>query len=282
MPDMAAGPVSEPLAILAGGGSLPAEVAAAARAAGRPVTVFAIAGPAGDDLGAFAPVAMKFGQLGFLFRRCRAAGVRDLVVIGGVPRRLPRLSECDLAGLWHVFRNRRLLAAGDDTVLRRVSRLLEAGGLRLVGAAEVAPGLLADEGAHGSIVAPASALLDIAVGRAAARDHGRRDLGQGVVVAGGAVVAREAVDGTDAMLARLAAGSARGGVLVKCAKPQQDLRLDMPAVGPATVAAAHAAGLAGIAVEAGATLIARRAETVAAADAAGLFLHGMTRRGGGA
>ncbi|MBP0649809.1 LpxI family protein, partial [Mycobacterium tuberculosis] len=104
----------------------------------------------------------------------------------------------------------------------------------------------------------------------------------GVVVRDSAIVAREAVDGTDAMLARLADGSAAGGVLVKCLKPQQDLRLDLPAIGPGTVAGARVAGLAGIAVEAGTTLIADRAATLAAADASGLFIHGVAGTGGAA
>lgn len=271
-----------PLGILAGGGVLPAEVARAVRAGGRPVVVLAIAGEAAPELNEFAPVWLKRGQLGRLFAACRGAGVRELVVIGAIrERRLPHLAECDLAGLWHVWRNRRLLRSGDDGVLRRVARLLEAGGLRLVGAAEVAPALVAPAGVLGEFAPSDTALIDIAVGLAAARAHGADDLGQGVVVAGGRVVAREAVDGTDAMLARLVDGSAAGGVLVKCLKPQQDRRLDMPAIGPATIAAARAAKLAGIAVEAGGALVADRAGMRAAADAAGIFVYGAGQPGRG-
>lgn len=281
MADADAEPHSGPLGILAGGGVLPAEVARAVAATGRRVLMFGLVGEAGPEIAAFAPIPVQRGQLGRLFRLCRRAGARDLVVIGGVSqRRLPRLTECDLAGLWHVWRNRDLLRSGDDGVLRRVGALLEAGGLRLVGAAAAAPGLLAPAGSFGEFAPSDLALVDIAVGLAAARELGARDLGQGVVVAAGAVVAREAVDGTDAMLARLAAcGAARGGVLIKCLKPQQDPRFDMPAVGPATVAAARAAGLAGIAVEAGRTLVADRAGMIAAADAAGLFVYGAAEPG---
>lgn len=272
-----------PLGILAGGGTLPAEVAGAVRGSGRPVVVLALVGEASSDLAAFSPIWLKRGQLGRLFRACRQAGVLELVVIGGIrERRLPRLGECDLAGLWHVFRNRDLLKSGDDGVLRQVARLIEAGGIRLLGAAEVAPQLLAPAGALGEFAPSDRSLVDIAVGLAAAREHGARDLGQGVVVANGVVVAREAIDGTDAMLARLVAGAATGGVLVKCLKPNQDQRFDMPAIGPATIAAAKAAGLAGIAVEADATLIAERAATRAAADAAGLFVYGARSPGRGA
>lgn len=272
-----------PLGILAGGGSLPAEVAAVARAGGRDVHVLAIIGEASAEaLAPFAPVWLKRGQLGRLFRLCRAAGVRDLVIIGGIARRMPRPTECDLAGLWHVVRNRDLLRGGDDGALRRVARLIEVGDLRLVGVAEVAPSLVAAAGTLGEFAPSDRALVDIAIGLAAARDLGRRDIGQGVVVANGEVVAREAVDGTDAMLARLAVDrAAAGGVLIKCRKPQQDPRLDLPAIGPGTIAAARAAGLAGIAVEAGATLIADRPATRAAADAAGIFVYGAGQPGRG-
>jgi DUF1009 family protein len=271
-----------PLGILAAGGALPAEVARAVAAGGRRVVLLALIGVASPDLAAFDPIWLKRGQLGRLFRTCRQRGVRQLVLIGGMDRRMPRVSECDLTGLWQAWRHRDMLRAGDDSVLRRVARLLEPGGLTLVGAAEVAPGLLAPTGAMGAFAPPDASLIDIATGLAAARDLGRRDVGQGVVVAGGAVVAREGVAGTDAMLAELAAsGAARGGVLVKCLKPQQDRRFDMPAIGPGTVAAARAAGLAGIAVEAGATLIAERARTLQAADAAGLFVYGAAVPGRG-
>ncbi|WP_407051283.1 UDP-2,3-diacylglucosamine diphosphatase LpxI domain-containing protein [Methyloraptor flagellatus] len=109
---------------------------------------------------------------------------------------------------------------------------------------------------------------------------GRRDKGQGVVVAAGRVVAEEGPDGTDAMLARVAAaGTAQGGVLVKAMKPTQDPRLDLPAIGPDTVANAHAAGLAGVAVETGRAIVAHRGATIAAADAAALFVYGTAGDG---
>lgn len=272
-----------PLGILAAGGALPAEVARAVQASGRRVIMLALIGVASPDLAAFNPIWLKRGQLGRLFRACRAHGVRQLVLIGGMDRRMPRVSECDLTGLWQAWRHRDLLRAGDDSVLRRVARLLEPGGLTLVGAAEVAPGLLAPAGAMGAFAPPDASLIDIATGLAAARDLGRRDVGQGVVVANGVIVASETSDGTDAMLQSLTtSGAARGGVLVKCLKPQQDRRFDMPAIGPGTVAVARAAGLAGIAVEAGATLIAERARTLADADAAGQFVFGATPSGRGA
>ncbi|MFM7345300.1 MAG: UDP-2,3-diacylglucosamine diphosphatase LpxI domain-containing protein, partial [Tagaea sp.] len=137
-----------------------------------------------------------------------------------------------------------------------------------LGAQDVVPELLAPEGALGA-VAPASA--EIAFGLAAAKAWGGTQKGQAVLVRDGAVVAREGRGGTAAMLR---GHDARGAVLVKAAMPGQERRVDLPTIGPDTVAQARDAGLRGIAVEAGAALILDRAETAAAADAAGLFLAG--------
>jgi DUF1009 family protein len=148
--------------------------------------------------------------------------------------------------------------------------------------AEVAPSLLAPEGQVGAVAVAADETGDLALGREVLGAVSRFDIGQAVVVIGGRVVALEAAEGTDAMLARVAAlrrdgrvrAGKRRGVLVKMAKRGQDLRTDLPVIGADTVENAAAAGLAGIAVEAGRTLIAERPATVAAADRAGLFVVG--------
>lgn len=278
-----------PLAILAGGGAFPRLVAETVRAEGGEVIVAAIRGEADASLEAFPHRWVGRGQLGAVLRLFSDAGASRLVIVGGIrERRLPRLSEIDLGALWVLLTHLRILRHGDDGLLRRIARIFEARGLTIVGAAEIAPGLLAPEGPLGARRPDPQALDDIAVGVTAARDLGARDLGQGVIVVDGRIAAEEGRAGTDALLAAHAAGrdpkAPRRGVLVKCAKPQQDLRLDMPAIGPATVEAAARAGLAGIAVEAGATLVADRAALAAAADAAGLFVYGVTggRSGEGA
>jgi DUF1009 family protein len=279
------GNTSGPLAILAGGGAFPVAVAEAARARGRAVVIAAIRGEADREIEAFPHRWVGRGQLGTVMRLFREAGARDLVIIGGIrDRRLPRPSELDFGAVFEFLRNLRILSRGDDSLLRRIARIFEARGLRIVGAAEVAPHLLMPRGRLGAVEPSAAALADVAVGIEGAREHGRRDLGQAVIVVDGRVVAREGRDGTDALLAAHGAsrppGAARCGVLVKLPKPIQDLRLDMPAIGPATVAAAAAACLAGIAVEAGGTLVADREAVVAAADAAGLWIHGFEREAG--
>ncbi|WP_333826083.1 LpxI family protein [Pinisolibacter sp.] len=271
---------SGPLAILAGGGDFPGLVAAAARARGREVIIAAIRGEAGPSIEAFPHRWVGRGQLGTVLRLFRDAGARDLVIVGGIrDRRLPRLCELDFGAVVEFLRNLRILRRGDDSLLRKIARIFERRGLRIVGAGEAAPDLLMRAGALGEARPDASARADIECGIAAARDHGARDLGQAVIVVDGRVVAREGRDGTDAMLAAHAAtrrpGEPRRGVLVKLPKPIQDLRLDMPAIGCGTVDAAASAGLAGIAVEAGGTLVADAAGVGAAADAAGLWVWGF-------
>lgn len=265
--------------ILAGGGRFPVLIAEAARARGRAVTIAGIRGEADPAIEAFDHVWIGRGHLSRLIRLARRVGARDLVIIGGMKeRRMPRLSEFDLTDLVEIVRHWRLLTHGEDGILRRLARLFEARGLRVVGAGEVAPELLMPLGALGAHRPDADALDTIAFGVTEARHHGRGDVGQGVVVADHTVLVKEGTAGTDAMIAALVAlpSSIKSrGVVVKCPKPIQDIRLDMPAIGPATVRAAAAAGLRGLAVVAGETLVADRDELVRVADAAGLFVWGV-------
>jgi DUF1009 family protein len=270
-----------PLAILAGGGEFPVRVASAAIAAGRPVRVFGIVEEASAAIEAYPHVWLKRGQLGALVAGLRSAGIVDLVMIGGIrQRRMPRLDEIDAGGLWHIVCNLGLLRRGDDSVLRFIARVIEARGFRVVGAADVAPDLAIGAGVFTRVHPGEADWLDIDVGLEAARALGARDRGQAVVAMNGSVIARETAAGTDAMLAtvgRLSRSSSTAtGCLVKCLKPGQDRRLDMPAIGPDTVAAAISAGLRGIAVGAGETLVIDLAAVVAALDAHGMFLVGVT------
>ena len=268
------------LVILAGGGRFPVLVAEAARRQGRDVTIAAIRGEADEAITQFPHRWIGRGQLGTLMKLMRAEGARDLVIVGGIKaRRLPRLSELDLGGILEVIRHWRILRHGDDGLLRKIARLFEMRGLRVVGAAEVAPELLMPKGALGHLMPTATDLVDMSIGLSGARAHGREDRGQAVIVRHGVVVLKEGPEGTDAMIASFgvmrAAGSVDGGILIKCPKPRQDRRLDMPAIGPETVRSATAAGLRGIAVEAGGTIVADREEMVRLADAAGIFVWGM-------
>jgi DUF1009 family protein len=176
---------------------------------------------------------------------------------------------------------------GDDRLLSGVASFLEERGFRLLGAHEVAPEILMPEGSTGRLAPDAGALDDIRFGFSLLRAIGSFDVGQATVVAGLRVLAVEAAEGTAAMLGRIAAMRSNGrlklppraGVLVKAAKPGQDRRIDLPAIGPDTVAQAKAAGLAGIAVEAGSTIVAEPDRLARHADEAGLFVVGVAPRG---
>lgn len=272
------------LGILAGGGRFPILVAEAALAQGRPVIIAAIRGEADPAISAYPHRWIGRGQVGTLISLLKHHHARELVIIGGMrQRRLPYPSEMDLSGIFVLLRNWRLLKSGDDGTLRKIARILETRDIRVVGAVEVAPELLMPSGALGACRPSAAVEADIERGLAAARAHGDEDLGQAVIVADGMVALKEGPTGTDAMIATWASlrreRSGRRGVLVKCPKPRQDRRLDLPAIGPDTVRSAAAAGLAGIAVEAGGTIVADRAEMVRIADELGLFVWGIDGRG---
>lgn len=267
------------VAILAGGGAFPLAVAAAVEARGGRAFLIGIRGEADPAIATFPHTWIALGQIGHLFAAARKRKLSRLVMIGSiVSRRLPRPWELDLVGLMHLWKNRDIMKSGDDTTLRRVAKLIEAGGFEVVAAADVAPNLVMPAGPIGKFAPEGSDWRDIAAGFAAAKELGARDLGQGVIAVDGTVARREDRRGTDAMLADHAGAHGRGprgGVLVKCLKPQQDRRLDMPALGTRTVDGAARAGLRGIAVEAGGTLVLNLEEVARAADLAGLYVVGV-------
>jgi DUF1009 family protein len=266
------------LGILAGGGPLPGRVAAAAQAAGREVFLVGLEGHA--DAAVLAPYPhgwARLGAAGRILALLRAHHCRDVVLVG--PVRRPSLLDLrpDAEGARLLARIGRAAFGGDDGLLAAIVRVLAEEGFAVLGAHEVLTEAVAPRGTLGRHAPDAQALADVARGVAVARALGAVDVGQGCVVQQGIVLAVEAVEGTDAMLARAArlVRPGPGGVLVKLVKPGQERRADLPTIGPATVRAATAAGLRGLAVEAGGTLVTDRATLVAAADAAGLFLIGI-------
>ncbi|HET7412229.1 MAG TPA: UDP-2,3-diacylglucosamine diphosphatase LpxI [Pararhizobium sp.] len=273
-----------PLAIIAGGGSLPVHVAEAARLSGRKLLVVGIEGEADPDIAAFSPEWINWGQIGKLERLLAEHGTQDIVLIGNISARPDfkhfRLDFGTVRILPEVVS---ILIGGDNTVLSGAIRLLEARGYSIVGAHEIAADLTASGGPAAGVPPRGDDLLDLETAIRASRDIGALDAGQAAVAIGGRVVALEAAEGTDAMLERVAGlrrdgrlrANGRAGVLAKCAKPQQDLRVDMPTIGPKTVEGAAAAGLAGIGIEAGRVMIVDRAETLRRAEATGLFIFAV-------
>ena len=265
------------LGILAGAGELPLRVIEACRAAARPVFVLGFEGSA--DPGDFAGLPHAFVRLGAAgegLRLLRENGVEELVMAGAVRR--PSLAA--LRPDWRTakfFARVGLAALGDDGLLRAIIGELENEGFRVVGVDSILGDALAPLGPLGASKPDSQAEADIGIGVKHARALGALDIGQAVVVQQGLVLGVEAIEGTDALVERCGAlrRAGHGGVLVKLAKPGQERRADLPTIGPRTVAAASAAGLCGIAVEAGATLLVDRAALIAAADGAGLFVTGI-------
>lgn len=270
-----------PLAIIAGGGALPCALAEAATRAGRSVHILGIRGEAEPGIARYPHTWLKWGEVGRLFATLEGQGCRDLVIIGAVTR--PDLANVrfDFGAIRNLPSLLRLGIGGDNHVLSSIVRFLEGKGYHVRGAGEVAPELLAGEGALGAKAPSVEQRADIDTAFRVVEALGRLDVGQAAVVAKGHVIAVEAAEGTDAMLARCGElrqeqrRRDREGVLVKAPKPRQEERVDMPAIGPDTVRSAAQAGLAGIAVAAGRVLIAERAATIAAADEHGLFLWGQ-------
>ncbi len=266
------------LGILAGGGPFPGRVASAALAAGRRVFVVALRGFAETSvIGPFPHAVIRMGAAGEILAQLRAAGCTDLVLVG--PVRRPSLMDLrpDAEGARIMARIGRAAFAGDDGLLAAIVRVLGEEGFRVLGAHEVLTEAVGPRGQMSRIAPDAAAMADIERGAAVMRALGGADVGQACVVQQGVVLAVEAIEGTDAMLAR-AAGLARpgpGGVLVKLVKSGQDRRADLPTIGPATLRAAASAGLRGVAFEAGGTLLTDRAGCISEADAAGLFLLGI-------
>jgi DUF1009 family protein len=272
------------LGLIAGGGELPRAVAASAKAAGREVFVVALAGSVTEDwINAFPHEFLSPGEPGRIIKAFKAAGARQVLLCGRVDR--PKFNEMKLDAKGMLLLPKAIAAAkqGDDALLRFIVGICEDAGLAAISVAEAAPGLVCAEGPLGARAPQAEHRADIERAFAIVHALGALDVGQAAVVCEGLALAVEAAEGTDAMLARIGAlrESLRGtaarprGVLVKALKPTQDAKTDMPVVGVQTVRGAHAAHLAGIALEAGASLILDKAAVAAEADKLGLFVTGI-------
>ncbi|HEY3893715.1 MAG TPA: UDP-2,3-diacylglucosamine diphosphatase LpxI [Bradyrhizobium sp.] len=276
--------ISSPVGLIAGGGVMPFAVADSLAARGIHPVLFALRGACDPErVARFRHHWISVGQIGRAVKLFRAENCRDLVFIGTLVR--PALSEIRLdwatlrvlGRVWASFRG------GDDHLLSGIGGILEQDGFRMVGIRDVAPDLLMPEGCLTRAIPDDHALADIARGRDVLDALGRFDIGQAAIVIDGHVVGVEDIEGTDGLLARVARLRAEGriraatarGVLVKAPKSGQDLRFDLPTMGPRTVEGAAAARLAGIAIAAGHTMVADPQATIEAADAAGLFVTGV-------
>ena len=278
-------PPDDSLAIICGGGSFPAAVADAVARRGRRPVMFGIKGWADAAvIERYAHHWIAIGQAGRFFRLARAENCREVLFIGTLLR--PPLSALRLD--WQTIklmpRVIRFFRGGDDKLLSGVAGVAETGGLRVVGVKDVAPEIFVPQGVLGRHAPTERDRVDIARALTVIGALGPFDVGQAAIVANNNVLAVEAAEGTDNMLMRIAELRKLGrvtsplgaGVLVKAPKSGQDRRFDLPSIGPRTIENIARAGLAGLAVTAGSTMIAEADQAIAAADRAGIFLVGVS------
>jgi DUF1009 family protein len=265
----------EPLGVIAGGGSLPLRVVQAASAMGRPVHVVVLEGH--GDPAAYAGqshATLRWGLAAQMLSWLKQHGVRQVVLAGTVARPSLLSLRPDAASMKLLGRIGRAAFNGDDSILRAVMKVLAEEGFEVVGAQALLTGLLPEAALLAGPMPDDVARGDIARGLAVCHAMGAVDVGQAVIVQQGLVLGVEAIEGTDALILR-AGGLKREGpapILVKALKPTQSTLADLPTIGPKTVESAHTAGLRGLAFQANGTILLERDTTIAAAEAAGIFL----------
>ncbi len=271
--------VSERLGLIAGDGDLPALIARAAHRSGALIHAVGFPGITDPSLEEYVDRLdwVRLGQVAAVLESLHGAGVKDALLAGKVTKA-------------HLYQHRdsleldamassvlgRLADRADDSLLLAIADLLAEEGIALRAQSEFVPELLAPAGPLGRHRPTQAELEDVRFGARMARELGRLDVGQTVVVARGAVLALEAVEGTDAAIARGCELGGPGGVVVKLAKPNQDPRFDVPAVGPGTLRAAMAGRARVLAFETGQTLLLDRPSLVSEADRAEIVLLGIT------
>ncbi|QHQ34720.1 LpxI family protein [Algicella marina] len=273
------------LAIVAGSGVLPRMLAEDCKRSGRAYAVIKFEGIALDWVTGHPVIPAVFEKPGRLFKDIARAGLKQVTFAGGMSR--PKISPLrfDLTGIRLAPKLFKALKGGDDAALRIVTEIFEAEGLSIVAAHELLESLLVPEGVLTKGQPSDADKADAARAAAIVEAIGAVDVGQGAVVAQGICLGLESIQGTDAMLAHVAATGgpfrpdAQGakGVLLKAPKPGQDWRTDLPAIGPDTLRNAHSAGLAGVVIEAGGVLVLGREEVVAQANALEMFLWSRPR-----
>jgi DUF1009 family protein len=273
------------LGLIAGGGALPVSVAARCEAEGRPVFVVRLAGFADVHLARYPGLEAGMAEFGRILSALKKAGCTAVCFAGTVSRPDFRTLKPDLKGAALMPGIIAAATRGDDALLRKILSVFEGEGYAIEGADDILGGETLTAGALGAVRPTEEQLSDLRKALHVAEKSGELDVGQGAVVCHGLVLAVEAQEGTDAMLARVAGlpadlrGSARErkGALAKAPKPIQDMRVDMPVIGARTVEMAAAAGLAGVGGVAGRLILIDRAGLIEAADRLGLFVWGEQR-----
>ena len=270
------------LGLIAGGGELPKHVLQAATEDGLETTIIGLRGhtKAEDYKGQY---FFKVAEFGKIVKRLKKSGCTHLCFAGTVERPNFKNLKPDLKGMLHIAGAMKAAKEGDDALLRYLLSLFEKEGFEIVAPQTLCQSLLLPEGILGTVKILDAQSEDTRKACEVASQIGALDIGQAAVVCRGVVLAVEAQEGTDAMLGRILSlpktirGTLdnRSGVLAKMVKPGQDIRVDLPTIGPLTVENASKAGLAGIVGEGGRAFIIEREKTIQMANEAGLFIAGL-------
>jgi len=269
----------QPIGLIAGSGMMPVEIIKHCNKHNIPVFVvglepFATAEQLNDAPHIFA----KMGEAGKILKALKENNVRDIVLAGGIKR--PSFKELipDWEGM-KIVAKLAMKKMSDDNLFRAVMDEIENRGFKIVGIEEVVPEMLFQEGVYGNVKPSKEDMDDIERGWTVAKAIGAVDVGQAVVVQEGLVLAMEAIEGTDAMLARAASLRKEGKkpIMVKVLKPGQDMRVDLPAIGLQTMELFVQYGIGGIAVEAGGILLIEKEAVIKKADENGVFIVGMKK-----
>ena len=266
------------LGIIAGKGSLPAQIIKACQNNNRPFFVITFEENAEPEITAAPHAVVRIGAVGEALKLLRNAGAQEIVMAGGIKR--PSLSSLrpDAAGAALLKKLGIAFFSGDDALLKAITAFFEEENFTIVGVDSILNNLLADEGILGKISPDKQAKADIIIGMAAAKNLGALDIGQAVIVENGFVLGTEDDTGTDALISlcqRLKQKNKKSGVLVKAKKPNQEEKVDLPSIGVKTIENLYATGFAGVAVEAHGSLLIDKKELIKKADEYGLFVVGV-------
>ncbi|HKD67157.1 MAG TPA: UDP-2,3-diacylglucosamine diphosphatase LpxI [Candidatus Binataceae bacterium] len=262
------------LGLIAGNGAFPLLVADAARR--RQIRIIAVAHLNETDR-ALEPLCeqitwIKVGELERMIQSFKSAGVARAAMAGGISR--ARLQDSFAPDRRALAMLARVGKFSDDAVLRGVASELELDGIEIIDPIYLLDRALADEGTMAGPQPTGAQLGDLKLAFSVTRSLGPYDIGQAVAVRDGVVAAIEAVEGTDAAIRRAAALCGRGLVVVKAAKPDQDLRFDRPAIGPNTIELLGEVGAVVLGIEAGCTMILERERTMELAESRAITVYG--------
>lgn len=267
------------LGIIAGKGSLPAQIIGACKHDKRDFFVIAFEESFDPEVMNNVPHAIvRIGAVGEALTHLRHAGVKEIVMAGGVKR--PSLASLrpDAAGANLLKKLGKAFFMGDDALLKAITSFFEEENFTVVGVDSILKDIVAHEGVLGKIVPDSKARSDIAIAMQAAKNIGALDIGQAAIVENGILLGTEDEKGTDLLIencGKLRRVAQKSGVLVKAKKPNQEEKVDLPSIGVRTIENLHRNGFAGVAVEAEHSLIIDKKELIQKADEYGIFVVGV-------